>query len=282
MAAPAQFARRIRSGAILNILAVIWVSLLAGQDVDTAWKDLMIQGQHAAIARDFSKAAYIYQMALKEAEHFGPSDSRVVSTLRNLGAAYRSAKKLGDAETAFRRATAILDQGDTEESLDYADLTFSLGSVLLEEGNATAALPLLSKSLSAFSKREGGESITVGAVHCAMGDAYRALKAWPDAENSVKRCADIREADAGVMSTAFGDAVYRLALIYAKEGKYGLADPHFKLAEKIREKTLGIMSSELADVLESHAAMLKSLSRDKEAARDATLAAAIRRHQPRK
>jgi hypothetical protein len=66
-----------------------------------------------------------------------------------------------------------------------------------------------------------------------------------------------------------------------QEGKYALADSQFKLAEKIRERTLGIMSPALADTLEAHAAMLKEMGRDLEAVKDVTLAAAIRRAEKR-
>ena len=68
-----------------------------------------------------------------------------------------------------------------------------------------------------------------------------------------------------------------MALVYQKQGKLTLAEPMFKLAAKIREKTLGIMSPALADSLEAHVALLKDMGRQPEAEKEAILAAAIRR-----
>jgi tetratricopeptide (TPR) repeat protein len=271
----------VQASAFTFMLVLNW-NPAAAQDVDAAWKDLMVQGEHAALGLENSKAEQIYQNALREAERFGADDHRVVATLRSLGFAYHADHKVNEAEGAFRKAIAILDKGDVEENLDYANISLGLASVLTEEGSPSTALPLLRRSLAIVVKRQGGESPDAAAVHCALGDAYRALKSWPEAEISFKRCAAIREADGGVMTAVFGDAIYPLALVYEKEGKYALADSHFKLAEKIRERTLGIMSPAFADVLESHAGMLRSMGRDKEAAQKDTLAATIRRHQSKR
>jgi tetratricopeptide (TPR) repeat protein len=251
-------------------------------DVDSVWKDLMVKAQHAATSQDYAQAEQTYQRAIKEAERFGAADSRVVATLTNFGALYQTEKKTADAVSMYQRAITILESGEVDENSQYADLNLKMGSLLVESGKAYDALPHFRKSLSIFSRREGGDSLSAAAAHCAYGEAYRDLRNWAEAERSLKRCAEIREGDGGIMNEALGDAVYSLALVYEKEGKYALADPRFKLAEKIREKTLGIMSPGFADVLESHAAMLKSLGRQKEASQDAALAAAIRRHQSKK
>ena len=80
----------------------------------------------------------------------------------------------------------------------------------------------------------------------------------------------------------FADALYSLAQLYVAEGKYALADSRFKLCEKIRESTVGLTSPQLAQTLEEHAALLKSMGRTKEADKLSALAAAIRRNQSRK
>src|SRR5437870_5674382 len=74
------------------------------QNVDGAWKDLMVQGQHAAVGKDYVRAEQVYQRALKEAERFGPADSRVASTLRSLGSVYQALRRSADAAAAYNRA----------------------------------------------------------------------------------------------------------------------------------------------------------------------------------
>lgn len=264
--------------AVIPIVA-LFVSIGFAQDVDSVWQNLLIQAQHAATAHDYAEAEHLFQSALHEAERFGPNDSRVASTLNGLGLAYKDAKRLTDAEAAFRRALAILAAGNAEETQAAADIDFSLASVLTESGKPSSALPLLAKSLSIYEKQTGGQSLKSASVQCAIGDVYRSVKAWSDAEGPLRRCAQIREAERGVLDADVGEAVYSLAIVYEKEGKYALAEPRYRLAEKIRESTQGITSPSFAQALESHAALLKVMGRDQEAAHDAALAAAIRRRK---
>ena len=88
----------------------------------------------------------------------------------------------------------------------------------------------------------GESSLKTATVLCMIGDAYRFQKSYGEAEAPLRRCADIRESDGGVQNPELADALHSLALSYEGEGKYALAEPRFRLAEKIREGTLGIMS----------------------------------------
>lgn len=260
--------------------AVLFITVRASAgDADSSWKELMIRGQYAASSKDFAGAAQTFQRALREAERFGTDGPRAVTTLISLGQAYQSEKRPSDAETSYRRAIGILDKGDVGENVEFADANFHLASVLIEEGRQADVFPLLARCLPIYARHQGGESLKAAAVHCLTGEAYRAMKLWPEAEGPLRRCAEIREADGGVMNAELGDALYSLAIVYQKEGKFAQADPRFKLVEKIREKTQGIMSPGFADVLETHAALLKIMGREKEASQDAALGAAIRRHQ---
>jgi tetratricopeptide (TPR) repeat protein len=261
----------------LLLLAAAVIGAAPAQDAASAWQDFYIRAQHAAGSHDYAAAEQAFRQALHEAERFGANDSRVASTLNGLGLVYKDAKRYPEADAAFRHALDILDGGATAGSVDVADIDFSLASVLIDQGRPQAAIPLLDKSLSIYEQLTGGQSVKSASAQCAIGEAWLSMKAWSDAESPLKRCADLREADGGVLSAALGDALYSLATVYEKQGRYALAEPRYKLAEKIRESTLGITSPAFAQALESHAALLKTMGRDKEAARDAALAAAIRR-----
>ena len=103
------------------------------------------------------------------------------------------------------------------------------------------------------------------------------MKLYSDAEGPLKRCAAIREQDGGMLNPGFGDVQISLAFVYTKQGRFALAEQRYRLAARIRERTLGITSPVFAEALEAHAAVLKTLGRDEEAAKAATMAAAIRR-----
>lgn len=248
------------------------------QDSDEGWKNLIMQALYAAGANDYAKSEQLFQRALKEAERFGPSDPRVGTTLNSLGLVYKAEKRYADADSTFRKSLTILEKAYGSSSIDVANINFNIATVLADQGKQPLALPFLEKSLSIYTRQLGGNSLKAGSVLCMIGDAHRVSKEWNLAEEPLRQCAEIREANGGVFNGDLGDALFSLAVVYQNLGKYALADPRFKLAEKIREKTQGIMSPGLADVLEAHSAMLKSMGRDLEANKDSTLAAAIRRN----
>jgi tetratricopeptide (TPR) repeat protein len=159
-----------------------------------------------------------------------------------------------------------------------ANVNYDIGWVLMDMGKHAEALPFLEKSRSGFERLFGSNSVKIASVSCMIGDTERALKRWNEAEEPLKLCAQIREANGGIFSAELGDAVNSLADVFRKQGKYALADPEYKLAEKIRERALGMMSPAFADTLEAHATLLKEMGRDKDAEKDAKLAAAIRRN----
>ena len=249
----------------------------SADNAEEEWKSLVMQGLYAAGANDFSGAERIFVRALHEAEHFGADDARVGTTLNSLGLVYRSRKKSGDAEIAFRRALAILDKAYGSGSIDVANVSFNLAAALTDQGKQPAAVPFLQKSLLAYGRQLGGCSLKTAAVLCMLGDSYRTMMLFEEAEEPLKRCASIRESEGGLLNSPdLGDALNSLALVYQKEGKYALADPVFKLTETIRERTAGVASPALAETLEAHSAILRQMGRAREADEDAVLAAAIR------
>jgi tetratricopeptide (TPR) repeat protein len=254
-------------------------TLLPAQVADDTWKDLVAQGQHAAGAGDYANAEQIFLKATHEAERFAVDDVRVGNTLESLGQVYAAEKKFTDAESAYRRALLIVQRANGEDSAETANLNFDMAKSRLDGGHPADALPWARKALSTWERTLGGNNVQTAAAVCLTGDALRAMKNFVDAEGPLRRCADMRELDGGIDSTAFADALHSLALNYAGEGKYLLAEPRFKLAEKIRENKLGLTSPLLARTMEDHAALLKAMGRDKDAERLILMAAAIRRNE---
>src|SRR4051812_11047031 len=109
----------LRAPLRLLIAALTFSSGLAtAQQVEDAWKDLVMSGLYAAGEKDNVKAEQQLLKALKEAEHFGAGDVRVGTTLNSLGLVYRAQKKLAEAESAFRRSLTILDNTYGPDSID--------------------------------------------------------------------------------------------------------------------------------------------------------------------
>lgn len=270
-------------GLLLSVLVFSVSAQEAGQTgADDTWNNLILQGTYLAVdSHDNAKAEQVFLKALHEAEHFGPTDVRVGATLNRLGMVLRDEKKYGEAEAAFQKALGIFVDIYGSDSIDVANINFNMGSLLLDQGKAGPAMPYLQKCLDSYRKQFGDTGLKTAAALCLIGDDYRLMRAWQEAEKPLKTCAAVREQDGGVVNAELGDAENSLALVYEKEGKYALADGAFKLAEKIRERTQGVWSVALAETLEAHATLLKEMGRDIDAEKDARMATAIRKLQAR-
>ena len=260
------------------VLAFLTASQAARAQDDRLWKFLVDAALQAAGEHDYPKAEQLFVRALHEADSFGPGNVRIGSTLNTLGLVYRAEKKYSESEGAYRRALVIME-ANYGESIDVGNVNFNIAGVMFDQGRQADALPNLLKALTIYEKLFGGASMKTAAALCMEGDAYRLMKRYPEAEKVLRRCADIRETDAGIESNEFADAMYSLALTYVGEGNISAAEARLKLVETIREKTLGITDPLLAQTMEDHAAALKELGRDREAAKLTTMAAAIRRIQ---
>jgi tetratricopeptide (TPR) repeat protein len=270
----------LRSAAIILTLSCLTCFTPArAQTADEQWKGLVMQGLYAASGNNFVKAEAIFQRAVHEAERFGAEDARVGTTLNSLGLIYRAEKKYADAESVYRRALAILEKAYGAESIDVANINFNIGTVMFDQSHQPVALPYVQKAMVSYSTLLGGNSLKTAAALCMVGDAYRAMKSYTEAEGPLRRCADIREQDGGLQNPELAEAQHSLALVLQGQGKLTQAEARYKLAEKINESTLGITSPVLALTLEDHATLLRQMGQDKEAARLVTMAAAIRRTQ---
>lgn len=263
-------------GAVLAIL--IAGSAARAQPDDGPWRTQMIKALQAAGAKDYPGAEQAFLQALKEAQRFGPEDTRVGTTLNSLGLVYRAEKKYSDAEAAYRRALVIMTAA-YGDSVDVGNVNFNIANVMFDQGHQIEALPNLRTTLGIYERLLGSSSLKTAAALCMEGDGYRMMQRFAESEDALRRCADIREMDSGLEDGSVADALHSLALTLVAEGKFSAAEPRLRLAEKIREKTLGITSPLLARTMEDHVSVLKELGRAKEAEKLAAIAAAIRRSQ---
>lgn len=265
--------------AIIAFSGLLFAVPARSQTAEEQWKGLVMQALYSAGANDYVKSELMFLRALHEAERFGAEDARVGTTLNSLGLVYRAEKKYTEAETVYRRALAILEKAYGGNSIDVANVNFNLATIMFDQSHHQSALPYLQRTMVAYQALLGGDSLKTGAVLCMLGDAYRLMKSYSEAEGPLRRCADIREKDGGMQNPELASAQHSLALVLQGQGKLSQAEARYKLAEKIRETTLGITSPLLAQTLEDHASLLRQMGRDKEAEKLITMSGAIRRTQ---
>jgi tetratricopeptide (TPR) repeat protein len=266
----------------LALVALACVALLRAEPVDqeqitAAWQTLMLAATRAASAKDYKSAEELLHRATQITSRFSTGDPRVGVTENTIGLIYRDEKKYAEAGKAFQNALTLFERSYGEQSLDAGNIEFNIASVLMADGKYEASLPYIEKSRGVFTKIVGPGSLKTAATYCMLGEAFRNLDRFDDAEKLLKQCADIREAAGGLENPELADALYNLGLVYQHQGKLALAEPQLKLAAKIRELTLGVTSLGFAEALEAHSATLKSLGRDPEAKKEEALAESVRR-----
>jgi tetratricopeptide (TPR) repeat protein len=261
-----------------RLILVFLVTLTASATISDDWTNLCAKGQQAVLDKDYARAESIYGQALHTAEMFGKNDVRVASTERSLGVSLRGEKKLSAAEEAVQRAVSIYSVSPGTDSLEFAEAQFDLAGILMDEGKYPAALQSLNLLLAIFDKDLDPKDDKNALALCMEGDTYRMLKRYGSAETPLKRCAEIQSDNGEIDTPGFGEVANSLALVYQYLGKTTAADRYFTLAEKVREKSLGLLSPELAETLEAHAALLRQLGRAAEAKPKERMAAAIRSH----
>ncbi len=197
---------------LVTLIFIIAASSARGQTADEQWKGLVMQALYAASSNDYAKAEQTFLRAMHEAERFGAEDARVGTTLNSLGLVYRAEKKYADAKSAYRRALAILEKSYGDGSIDVANINFNIATVMFDQNHLQTALPYAQKALISYEALLGGQSLKTAAALCMVGDSFRAVKSYTEAEGPLRRCADIRESDGGLQNPDLAEAQHSLAL----------------------------------------------------------------------
>ena len=74
---------------------------------DSQWETFANAGKTAYRQGRYTEAEQQWQAALREAEQFGEQDTRLATSLNDLGELYRSVGKYGEAEPLYWRAGCL-------------------------------------------------------------------------------------------------------------------------------------------------------------------------------
>src|ERR1700730_48302 len=112
------------------------ICLLAGQE--DSWERHISSARNLHAQALYKEAEKEYQAALRDAEAFGPEDTRWARTWNNLATIYKDQGRYVEAETLFRRAVAFLERLGPETQ----DLSFywnNLAALYQEQGRYAEA-----------------------------------------------------------------------------------------------------------------------------------------------
>src|SRR5437016_12203741 len=100
-------AARYRVVALLAAVLLSTAAYSAHGDMPSTWEACDADGEKARDASKFADAQKLHAQALKLAEAFGPSDPRLLTSLRHLGGTYWSMGNYAAAEPLYKRALSI-------------------------------------------------------------------------------------------------------------------------------------------------------------------------------
>jgi tetratricopeptide (TPR) repeat protein len=190
------------------------------------------QGNHAEAQEQLN-------LALKEAEKFGPNDGRLALTLGLLGRTYRDQGWYLRAEPLLKRALAIFEKALGPEHPDVATSLNHLALLYKQQGKYAQAEPLYRRALAIFEKALGPEHPDVATSLNNLAKLYHAQGKYAQAEPLCQRALAIKEKALGPDHPDVALGLNDLAGTYFAQGKYAQAETLFQRALAISEKALG-------------------------------------------
>ena len=148
------------------LLAVAFLLSLSTcvSDQDTledTWDSYIDEGSKAYSEQDFVEAEKQYVAALKEAEKFGPQDSRLITSLDALASVYEAQQKWVEAEPLYQRTLALQENLLGLEHPDVADNLNNLAIVYKAQGKYSEAEALYTRELAIWENVLGPEHLKV-------------------------------------------------------------------------------------------------------------------------
>jgi serine/threonine protein kinase/tetratricopeptide (TPR) repeat protein len=135
-----------------------------------------------------------------------------------------SAEKDAAEETAVARAVLDLVQQDL---LGQADIANQAGDVRGRDPDVKVRV-LLDRAASAAEGRFAGQPRTEAAIHYTLGNAYRALGAFPEAERHLERSYRLRRTTLGADHWDTLECRQDLASLYEEQGHYRQAETAYQ------------------------------------------------------
>lgn len=146
-----------------RIVATLTAAFLAS--VATAqvnpWQEKNEAGNTAAQSGRFAEAEKLYLAAIKEAELFGATDTRLGTSLANLATVYHLQRKYPEAKDSYQRAVKVLEKAAPPEPLLLASTLDRLAALYREVSRFDQAEECAKRTLELRVSKLGKEHLDV-------------------------------------------------------------------------------------------------------------------------
>src|SRR5947209_15904870 len=133
---------------VFSVIGFLGLNICLSAGQDESWEQHLRSAMKLRTQTLYKDAEKEYLVAIKEAEAFGPSDTRLAKSWNNLAALYQELGRYGDAESFFLRAAALWERELGPDSQDLASCLNNLAAVYRDQGRYPEAESLYLRSLS--------------------------------------------------------------------------------------------------------------------------------------
>jgi tetratricopeptide (TPR) repeat protein len=179
---------------------------------------------------------------------FGTADSRLITTLTELGYLARQRKEYEDADRWTRRALAIARETYGDDHAETGWCVRALAHLALARGHHAEAETLHRTGLEIYRKAYGNESSRVAACLHDLALRLQAREAWSEAEPLWHEAAEIRRHALGEDSQLFRAAINNLGFVRLKQEKYADAEPALRDALSATQRSSTASESDLIPI----------------------------------
>ena len=177
------------------LLAMPWLVASPGASAadEATWTRYVDAGTAAYNRRDPDEATRQFEFALKEAEGFGESDTRLATSLAWLAELYRVQRRFEESERLIMRTIAIDEKFRGPEHPDLGMSLESLALLFHTQNRQREMEPVLTRVISIYEKALGPQHPRVASSLNNLAALYRSLGRLSEAEPLVSRALAIRE-----------------------------------------------------------------------------------------
>ena len=215
----------------------------------------------------FSSAEPLYKRVVENAEKdpvLKKKETLILQTMY-LGDCLASNKKPGEAEVAYKKTLAMMDEKIGADSKLAIPILNKLGDVMYEQKKYTDVIPIMEREAKLLEKSEGPSHVILALVLNNLADVYLKVDNLPAAETNAKKSMQILQENLNPDDGAHIAVLDTMAEIYRAQKKYAEAEPLFKKAISIAKFSGEDGREHLVTAMKHYAELLRQTDRNPEA-----------------
>jgi len=223
---------------VVVCLAVTLLSASIASAQKDEWHLLMERGQAAEAVANYSGALAYYQDAARMSEQAGARDPRTLLSWNSVAAMHDALAHFTDAERSYRRALAAAEQSRGKNSVEYAVILGSLGSLYIEMGQTSRGETLLRASIAAQETLETPNEARLAVARNCLAEALLATGRYNEPERLLTAALAVLEKRP--------DSWKERGIILNNLGLVGLYQKRYGEAQRLFERALATLEAVVA------------------------------------